>query len=167
MLSAVYLVSSASPFCRFSPQLINSAEIPAPVAGHVTSFRLVHIHRPPRLVSVNDSRFIHFVKTLVTPRTTAIPTGTSTSSSPRTANMIALRLVVLAATLASVSAQQGTCEVCHLHYYHKVRPPSIPADCFAVIEKRKKRKAVPSRSSDRCPALRRTTGSIPRGKLGL
>ena len=81
--------------------------------------------------------------------------------------MIALQLVVLAATLASVSAQQGTCEVCHLHYYHKVRPPSIPADCFAVIEKRKKRKAVPSRSSDRCPALRRTTGSIPRGKLGL
>ena len=59
--------------------------------------------------------------------------------------MIALQLVVLAATLASVSAQQGTCEVCHLHYYHKVRPPSNPADCFAVIEKRKKRKAVPSR----------------------
>ena len=48
--------------------------------------------------------------------------GTATPSSPRTANMNALRLTVLAATIAYASAQQGTCEVCHLHYYHKVRP---------------------------------------------
>jgi hypothetical protein len=107
-------------------------------------------------------------KTLVSPRhvTSRRPlvSGTATPSPPRTANMNALRLTILAATIAYASAQQGTCEVCHLHYYHKVRPRATMMFRIAVMEKRKKRKAAPSCSSDRCPdpLIRRRTFPTPR-----
>ena len=147
--------------------------------GHVTSTRLL-----PACVDFSAFEKIKFLRVVfirssrhvpsIYPKNVSFPrhvtsrrplvSGTATPSPPRTANMNALRLTILAATIAYASAQQGTCEVCHLHYYHKVRPRATMMFRIAVMEKRKKRKAAPSCSSDRCPdpLIRRRTFPTPR-----
>lgn len=88
-------------------------------------FRRVFLHtiQPPRAIHLSNfvgAENVSFPRHVTSRR--PLVSGTATPSPPRTANMNALRLTVLAATIAYASAQQGTCEVCHLHYYHKVRP---------------------------------------------
>ena len=130
-------------------------------------FRRVFLHtiQPPRAIHLSNfvgAENVSFPRHVTSRR--PLVSGTATPSPPRTANMNALRLTILAATVAYASAQQGTCEVCHLHYYHKVRPRATMMFRIAVMEKRKKRKAAPSCSSDRCPAplIRRRTFPTPR-----
>ena len=88
-------------------------------------FRRVVLHtiQPPRAIHLSNfvgAENVSFPRHVTSRR--PLVSGTATPSPPRTANMNALRLTILAATVAYASAQQGTCEVCHLHYYHKVRP---------------------------------------------
>lgn len=82
-----------------------------------------HTIQPPRAIHLSNfvgAENVSYPRHVTSRR--PLVSGTATPSPPRTANMNALRLTVLAATIAYASAQQGTCEVCHLHYYHKVRP---------------------------------------------
>ena len=126
---------------------------------------LLHTIQPPRAIHLSNfvgAENVSYPRHVTSRR--PLVSGTATPSPPRTANMSALRLTILAATIAYASALQGTCEVCHLHYYHKVRPRATMMFRIAVMEKRKKRKAAPSCSSDRCPdpLIRRRTFPTPR-----
>ena len=147
------------------PRHINSAFTPACVdfsAFEKIKFLRVVFIRSSRHVPSIYPKNVSFPRHVTSRR--PLVSGTATPSPPRTANMSALRLTILAATIAYASALQGTCEVCHLHYYHKVRPRATMMFRIAVMEKRKKRKAAPSCSSDRCPdpLIRRRTFPTPR-----